>query len=84
MHFYLIWLSYFYLAMSMRENVLMVNGSHIKNWWIQHHYWSAACSMLLLALPVYSPGGWQYRCTAQVRGTTGVSPGAWHCGWCML
>ena len=32
---YLSWLCYFYLALSLRENVLMVNGSHIKGWWIQ-------------------------------------------------
>ena len=74
---YLTWLCYFYLALSLRENVLMVNGSHIKGWWIQvrggsgldlgshdshpsippsqHHYWSSACSLLMLGLPVYSP-----------------------------
>ncbi len=57
MQCYLLWLSYFYLAMAMRENVLMVNGSHIKAWWIQHHYWSAAAAILMLGLPVYSPGG---------------------------
>lgn len=53
---YLTWLGYFYLAMSLRENVLMVNGSHIKGWWVQHHYWSSACALLMLGLPVYSPG----------------------------
>lgn len=42
--------------MSLRENVLMVNGSHIKGWWVQHHYWSSACALLMLGLPVYSPG----------------------------
>jgi hypothetical protein len=52
---YLTWLCYFYLALSLRENVLMVNGSHIKGWWIQHHYWSCACSLIMLGLPVYSP-----------------------------
>eukprot|EP00798_Chlamydomonas_sp_ICE-L_P022842 gene22842-30016_t len=57
---YLIWLSYFYMAMSMRENVLMVNGSHIKAWWVQHHYWAAGTSMLLLGLPVYSPAFIQF------------------------
>ena len=35
MQLYLSWLCYFYLALSLRENVLMVNGSHIKGWWIQ-------------------------------------------------
>ncbi|KAJ9516169.1 hypothetical protein QJQ45_024600 [Haematococcus lacustris] len=52
---YLLWLGYFYLALALRENVLLVNGSAIKPWWIQHHYWSASCALLLLGLPVYSP-----------------------------
>lgn len=33
---YLAWLSYFYLAMALRENVLYVNGSRIRAWWMQH------------------------------------------------
>ncbi|EFJ42661.1 hypothetical protein VOLCADRAFT_119332 [Volvox carteri f. nagariensis] len=52
---YLAWLSYFYLAMALRENVLYVNGSRIRSWWIQHHYWSAAASLVILGLPVTSP-----------------------------
>lgn len=54
---YFLWLGYFYLAAALRENVLLVNGSHIKSWWIQHHCWSAACALLMLGLPVYSQGG---------------------------
>jgi hypothetical protein len=53
---YFAWLSYFYLALALRENVLKLNGSAIKGWWIRHHYWSAGASLLLLGLPVYSPG----------------------------
>ncbi|KAF5842206.1 TMPIT-like protein [Dunaliella salina] len=52
--FYFLWLGYFYLAVALRESVLLVNGSHIKSWWIQHHCWSAACALLMLGLPVYS------------------------------
>ncbi len=52
---YLVWLSYFYLAMALRENVLVVNGSHIRPWWITHHYISAAASLALLGLPITSP-----------------------------
>ncbi|GLC41998.1 hypothetical protein PLESTB_001057100 [Pleodorina starrii] len=52
---YLAWLSYFYLAMALRENVLYVNGSRIRSWWMQHHYWSAAASLVMLGLPVTSP-----------------------------
>lgn len=52
---YLAWLLFFYVSMSLRENVLMVNGSHIRPWWIQHHYWSVFTCLLLLTLPVDSP-----------------------------
>ncbi len=52
---YLAWLAYFYLAMALRENVLVMNGSSIRSWWIQHHYWSAATVLLLLSLPINSP-----------------------------
>ncbi|KAG2453171.1 hypothetical protein HYH02_002495 [Chlamydomonas schloesseri] len=51
---YLAWLSYFYLAMALRENVLYVNGSRIRAWWMQHHYWSAAASLGMLGLPINS------------------------------
>eukprot|EP00195_Chlamydomonas_chlamydogama_P011102 CAMPEP_0202891522 /NCGR_PEP_ID=MMETSP1392-20130828/1564_1 /ASSEMBLY_ACC=CAM_ASM_000868 /TAXON_ID=225041 /ORGANISM="Chlamydomonas chlamydogama, Strain SAG 11-48b" /LENGTH=393 /DNA_ID=CAMNT_0049575303 /DNA_START=71 /DNA_END=1252 /DNA_ORIENTATION=- len=52
---YLLWLTYFYLALALRENVLLINGSRIKKEWLQHHYWSAACALLMIGLPVYSP-----------------------------
>ncbi|KXZ54292.1 hypothetical protein GPECTOR_5g379 [Gonium pectorale] len=52
---YLMWLSYFYLAMALRENVLYVNGSRIRSWWMQHHYWSAGASLAMLGLPITSP-----------------------------
>jgi hypothetical protein len=41
--------------MALREAVLLVNGSHIKPWWIAHHWWSALGSLLMLALPISSP-----------------------------
>lgn len=52
---FLVWLLYFYTAAALRESVLMVNGSHIRPWWIHHHYWSVATSALMLSLPVDSP-----------------------------
>eukprot|EP00878_Enallax_costatus_P012838 GHUV01013406.1.p1 GENE.GHUV01013406.1~~GHUV01013406.1.p1 ORF type:complete len:304 (+),score=84.96 GHUV01013406.1:241-1152(+) len=52
---YLAWLCYFYVAMALRECVLLVNGSHIRSWWISHHMWSALGSLLMLALPISSP-----------------------------
>jgi hypothetical protein len=58
MQLYLAWVAYFYLTMALRECVLLVNGSQIRPWWVQHHYWSAACSLVMLALPVSSPSEW--------------------------
>lgn len=55
MQLYLAWMTYFYLTMALRECVLLVNGSQIRAWWVQHHYWSAGCSLIMLALPVSSP-----------------------------
>jgi hypothetical protein len=52
---YFAWLCYFYVAMALRECVLLVNGSHIRSWWISHHIWSAAGSLLMLSLPISSP-----------------------------
>jgi hypothetical protein len=52
---YFAWLCYFYVAMALRESVLLVNGSHIRPWWISHHIWSAAGSLLMLSLPISSP-----------------------------
>ncbi len=49
---------YFYVSMALREGVLLVNGSHIRAWWIQHHYWSALASLFMIALPVSSPSEW--------------------------
>lgn len=58
MQLYLAWVAYFYLAVALRECVLLVNGSQIRPWWVQHHYWSAACALVMLALPVTSPSEW--------------------------
>jgi hypothetical protein len=53
--FFLCWLLFFYTAAALRESVLKVNGSHIRPWWIHHHYWSMAMCVLMLSLPVDSP-----------------------------
>lgn len=52
---FLCWLLFFYTAAALRESVLKVNGSHIRPWWIHHHYWSMATCVLMLSLPVDSP-----------------------------
>jgi hypothetical protein len=69
---YFAWLCYFYVAMALRESVLMVNGSHIRPWWISHHIWSAVGSLLMLALPISSPSKFH-------AGKTVAVGNAWAC-----
>mmetsp|Transcript_22238 Transcript_22238/g.61713 ORF Transcript_22238/g.61713 Transcript_22238/m.61713 type:complete len:389 (-) Transcript_22238:105-1271(-) len=53
-HALLVWMVYAYTALALRENVLKLNGSDIRPWWIHHHYWSIISTILLLSLPVDS------------------------------
>ena len=52
---YWVWLLYFYTALALRENILRVNGSTIRPWWIKHHYYSAAMSLCVLTMQLDSP-----------------------------
>lgn len=52
---FLMWLCYLYIALALRENVLIVNGSNIRSWWITHHYLSTVACLLILSLPIDSP-----------------------------
>lgn len=45
------WLLYYYLTLSLRENILLVNGSDILHWWIYHHYVSMLISLVMLLFP---------------------------------
>eukprot|EP00039_Didymoeca_costata_P018999 m.335849 g.335849 ORF g.335849 m.335849 type:complete len:359 (+) comp17693_c0_seq1:123-1199(+) len=47
-HFLLVW---FYFTVSVREHVLIQNGSRIKRWWRIHHYLAIGVSGLLLVWP---------------------------------
>jgi hypothetical protein len=47
-----IWLLYYYVSLALRENILLVNGSRIRSWWIVHHYISAAMSIVILTWPL--------------------------------
>ncbi|MFS7931288.1 hypothetical protein Hanom_Chr04g00354221 [Helianthus anomalus] len=40
---YQAWLLFLYTGLALRENILRVNGSDIRPWWIYHHY----CAMLM-------------------------------------
>jgi len=46
-----IWLLYYYTTLALRENILKVNGSNIKAWWIMHHYLSITGSFTMLLWP---------------------------------
>lgn len=47
---YWAWLLYFYAALALRENILRSNGSSIQPWWIHHHYFSIALSLVTLTV----------------------------------
>ncbi|KAJ9546196.1 hypothetical protein OSB04_025903 [Centaurea solstitialis] len=47
-HLYQAWLLFLYAGLSFRENILRVNGSDIRPWWIYHHY--CAMTMALISL----------------------------------
>jgi hypothetical protein len=42
---------YYYSTLSIRENILQVNGSNIKDWWIFHHYLSMVAAVLIILWP---------------------------------
>eukprot|EP00761_Pharyngomonas_kirbyi_P013277 gb/GECH01013304.1/.p1 GENE.gb/GECH01013304.1/~~gb/GECH01013304.1/.p1 ORF type:complete len:349 (+),score=63.76 gb/GECH01013304.1/:1-1047(+) len=46
-----LYLFYFYLTLALRENILLVNGSNIKAWWINHHYVSLILVVTMLTWP---------------------------------
>ena len=50
----LTWTLVGYTSLALRENVLRVNGSSIRKWWIYHHYLSIVLVLAALTLPVDS------------------------------
>ncbi|KAL9267744.1 Transmembrane protein 120-like protein [Drosera capensis] len=61
---YQAWLLFLYTGLGVRENILRVNGSDIRPWWIYHHYCSMA--MALVSLTWETKG--QPDCAAKQRG----------------
>ncbi|XP_047321478.1 transmembrane protein 120 homolog [Impatiens glandulifera] len=45
---YQAWLLFLYAGLALRENILRVNGSDIRPWWIYHHYFAMAMSLISL------------------------------------
>lgn len=50
-----VWILYYYITLSLRENILKVNGSNIKPWWIFHHYLAMMICLLQLVWDSSSP-----------------------------
>uniref|UniRef100_A0A671X2I5 Transmembrane protein 120Ab n=1 Tax=Sparus aurata TaxID=8175 RepID=A0A671X2I5_SPAAU len=47
-NFLLVW---YYCTLTIRESILITNGSRIKGWWVFHHYVSAFLSGVILTWP---------------------------------
>ncbi|KAJ0057181.1 hypothetical protein NL108_002131 [Boleophthalmus pectinirostris] len=47
-NFLLVW---YYCTLTIRESILMSNGSRIKGWWVSHHYVSTFLSGVMLTWP---------------------------------
>ncbi|XP_045930426.1 ion channel TACAN-like isoform X2 [Micropterus dolomieu] len=47
-NFLLVW---YYCTLTIRESILIANGSRIKGWWVSHHYVSAFLSGVMLTWP---------------------------------
>ncbi|KAM7463588.1 hypothetical protein LguiA_031709 [Lonicera macranthoides] len=45
---YQAWLLFLYTGLALRENILRVNGSDIRPWWIYHHYCAMAMALISL------------------------------------
>ncbi|XP_072247853.1 transmembrane protein 120A-A-like [Leuresthes tenuis] len=52
LNFLLVW---YYCTLTIRESILITNGSRIKGWWVFHHYISAFLSGVMLTWP---DGNW--------------------------
>ncbi|KAM7413154.1 hypothetical protein PAMA_020505 [Pampus argenteus] len=48
LNFLLVW---YYCTLTVRESILITNGSRIKGWWVFHHYVSAFLSGVMLTWP---------------------------------
>ncbi|MQM00162.1 hypothetical protein Taro_032891 [Colocasia esculenta] len=45
---YQAWLLFLYTSLALRENILRVNGSDIRAWWIYHHYLAMLIALISL------------------------------------
>ncbi|KAL3612863.1 hypothetical protein D5086_003883, partial [Populus alba] len=45
---YQAWLLFLYTGLTLRENILRANGSDIRSWWINHHYYAMILALVSL------------------------------------
>ncbi|XP_040861512.1 uncharacterized protein [Glycine max] len=58
------WLLFLYTGLALRENILRVNGSDIRPWWIYHHY----CAMVMALVSLTWEIKGQPDCAKKQRG----------------
>ncbi|CAM8986691.1 hypothetical protein QQ045_007447 [Rhodiola kirilowii] len=61
---YQAWLLFLYTGLALRENILRVNGSDIRSWWICHHY----CAMVMALVSLTWEIKGQPDCSEKQRG----------------
>ncbi|KAH9774767.1 TMPIT-like protein [Citrus sinensis] len=61
---YQAWLLFLYTGLALRENILRINGSDIRPWWIYHHY----CAMLMALVSLTWEIKGQPNCAQKQRG----------------
>lgn len=61
---YQAWLLFLYTGLALRENILRVNGSDIRPWWIYHHY----CAMVMALVSLTWEIKGQPNCAQKQRG----------------
>ncbi|KAJ7982551.1 Transmembrane protein [Quillaja saponaria] len=61
---YQAWLLFLYTGLALRENILRVNGSDIRPWWIYHHY----CAMIMALVSLTWEIKGQPDCAQKQRG----------------
>nr|ACU23902.1 unknown [Glycine max] len=61
---YQAWLLFLYTGLALRENILRVNGSDIRPWWIYHHY----CAMVMALVSLTWEIKGQPDCAKKQRG----------------
>ncbi|KNC81644.1 hypothetical protein SARC_06049 [Sphaeroforma arctica JP610] len=52
-----VFLVWYYSTITLREHILIANGSKIRSWWLWHHY----LSIIVVCLLVIWPNGWAMR-----------------------